>query len=129
MTATNFGGAYRYLGGPGTIPSIAAMQSLVLDVTVDAQSNGPAGIGFLVLVEDRDGTVNTYSRFGIREGTHQIKWSLASPASTSTPGSTPGLDFSDIKSINIHIDPGGPNSYTVRFNDLKAMADASAPAG
>ena len=127
VSATNFGGAYKYLGATGAAPNITGQSTLSLSVTVNSQSNGDAGIGFLILLEDVDGTVHRYSRFGVREGEHTLTWAVDTPSSVGEAGSVPGFDVSHIQGVNIQIDPGGANSYNVSFRMLQAGSGTAAP--
>lgn len=120
VAATDFGGAYKYLGATGVLPNIGGLNDLSLALTVHSQSNGGAGIGFLVLLEDRDGTVYGYTRFGLQEGSHTLHWLVDMPSKEVEPGTVAGLDSSAIKAINLQIDPGGANDYDVSFTSLQA---------
>lgn len=124
VVSTNFGGAYKYLGSSEIAPDLSDDNQLSLSVAVNSQDNGNRGIGFLVLLEDRDGTVYKYSRFGVQDGPQTLIWNLHNPSSIGKEGAVPGFDFSDIQSINLQVDPGGANSYDVSFQELSGAVGA-----
>ncbi len=124
VRSTDFGGAYKYLGSMGMAPNASDANQLSLSLTVNSQSNGGSGIGFLVLLEDRDGTVYQYSRFGVQTGPQTLVWDLRTPSSIGKAGEVDGFDFSDIQAFNLQIDPGGANSYDVSYRELSATVGA-----
>jgi acetyl esterase/lipase len=128
VAADGFGGAYGYLGDARTAPNLSAEDTLQLDVTVNSQANGDKGIGFIVFLEDRDGTVYKYSKFGNRNGNHLLQWNLNEPSTTGNVGTIAGIELSDIKAINILVDSGGVNAYDVSFNQLSGMTIGGAGA-
>lgn len=120
VVASNFGGVYKYLGVTGAPINLEDLDALRLNVTVHSQSNREAGIGFLVLLEDADGTVHRYSRFGVQSGAQTIHWALDHPSKEEAAGMSAGLDLSRIQAMNLQIDPGGANDYDVSFLSLAA---------
>ncbi len=118
VKAKSFGGAYKYLGGKGQSPDLSKHAELVLEVTVDEKSSaGDGRVRFLVMLEDRDGTVLKYSSPGHGEGEQTVRWALAEPSSLGEAGKTAGFDYSDVQAINVFIDPAG-GAFEATFHDL-----------
>ncbi|MEO0515553.1 MAG: alpha/beta hydrolase [Planctomycetota bacterium] len=123
VKAKSFGGAYKYLGGGGQTPDVSSVQTLELEITVDeASSSGAGTLRFLVMLEDRDGTVHKYSSPGHGVGREKIRWNLNEPSSLGEPGETPGFNFSDIQAINFFVDPAG-GTFEATFHQLAAVGE------
>ncbi len=113
VRATNFGGVYAHLGSL----DVSEHDRLVLDADVlDGE------VGFVVVLEDADGTVNAYSWYNCYHGKHRLVQFFDTPGKVQKEGGTPGLDRSHLTGLHVQVDDGfGSNSYTVAFNDLSAM--------
>ena len=120
ITSTGFGGVYKYLGSGRQAVNLSDATDLKLELILQSQSNGTKGIGFFVFLEDRDGTVYKYSRFGVQAGQQTLAWNLKTPSSLGDAGTVAGFDFSDVQAINLVIDAGGANHYEVSYQNLSA---------
>lgn len=120
VSATDFGGVYDYLG------TIDASGKTALRLTADVISGNA---GFVVVLEDADGTVNSYAWYGKPVGSYVMTKAFNEPTQVQKEGKVPGLDISRITGLNVQIDDGaGANDYTVSFNDLSAVVSEEKPA-
>ncbi|MDF7824124.1 alpha/beta hydrolase [Pontiellaceae bacterium B12227] len=113
VRANNFGGVYTHLGSL----DVSAHDRMKLDAEVlDGE------VGFVVVLEDADGTVNAYSWYNCYPGRQELIQYFNAPNKVQKEGGTPGLDLSKLTGLHIQVDDGhGSNNYAVAFNDLSAM--------
>jgi len=123
VTATGFGG-----GWTGISPNIDATGDTTLELvlTVDNINDDNPGliesIGSTVVLQDGDGTQNTWGFFGLTNGTSHVLTDLLSNGNpvAAQPGTVPGFDPSDISFFHLQVDDGASNwTYTVTFENLK----------
>lgn len=116
VRAVNFGGVYTHLGSLNA----SGYDRFVLDADV-LEGN----IGFVVVLEDADGTVHSWSWYGCQPGNHTLTGYFNSPRKVSKPGTVEGLDLSRLTGMHLQVDEGeGSKAYAVEFKDLSAFGAA-----
>ena len=125
ITATGYGSNYKYVGvvsGPGET-------TIELTVTLAGPPAADGHLGPIVSLVDGDGTYVNYAWYGQLLGQHVLTMPINSPTWVSAPGTTPGLDLTNILHMHMQLDPGGfgtSGAYTVTWENLR-LTGASGP--
>jgi hypothetical protein len=123
VESLDFGGGFKDI-----IPNVdgTGETTLELDASVLASSIGEAG--FVVALGDTDFTEWNYAWYGNLIGDHVLTKPISTPSFVSNAGSDGILDLSALDYIHIQVDPGGANSYSVTFNNLRLTGAVPEPA-
>ena len=111
VQSSGFGGGFFDLNPP--INALGETQ-IELSVTVDASGSLP---GVILALVDGDGTLQNYAWYAIPDGEHLLTKTVGMTSFGGEPGSTPGLDLSNLDFFHIQVDGASP--YRVGFNNLQ----------
>ena len=128
VTAKGYGSNYIYIGEP--LINGAGNTHLELDVTLSGPPAADGHLGPIVSLVDADGSFHNFAWFGQLLGNHILTMPVTTPTWVTTPGTTPGLDLSNLLHMHLQLDPGGFGSqgfYTVEFNNLNLITVEGTP--
>ncbi|MBU0679283.1 MAG: PEP-CTERM sorting domain-containing protein [Verrucomicrobia bacterium] len=125
VQAVNFGG-----GAYNINPNIDA--SGQTDVELDIDVNAGDFPNVIALLEDGDGTQYNYRWEVLAAGHHLLTFPISPVPQTvgiddsfiGNPGTTPGLDLSDLSWLHLQVDPHGSGvPYDIFFNNLQLIPE------
>ena len=125
ITATGYGSNYKYIG----VVNGLGETNIELTVTLSGPPAADGHLGPIVSLVDGDGTYVNYAWFGQTLGQHVLNMPVASPTWVSAPGTTPGLDMTNILHMHMQVDPGGfgtQGAYTITWENLR-LTGATGP--
>lgn len=123
VESLDFGGAYKDII-PN--PDGTGETTVELDASVIATSLG--NLGFVIALGDTDLTEWNYRWLGVTAGNHILTLPIDTPTFISNNGGNSVLDLDALDYIHIQVDPGGANSYSVSFNNLRLTGAVPEPA-
>jgi hypothetical protein len=114
VESLGFGGSFKDI-----IPNVdgTGETTVELDVSVLSATIGEAG--FVVALGDSDFTEWNYAWYGNLIGDHVLTKAINAPSFISNNGGNGTLDLNALDYIHIQVDAGGPNAYSVTFNNLR----------
>jgi hypothetical protein len=118
ITATGYGSNYKYLG----IINGLGETNVELTVTLAGPPVADGLLGPIISLVDGDGTYVNYAFFGQTLGQHVLNAPLSAPSWITAPGTTAGLDLTNIQHLHMQMDPGGfgtQGAYTVTWENLR----------